>query len=73
GVIVSYFEWVQNIQSLIWSLDDINDKLFTILMNAFDSVWELADEYKVSYRTAANMVALKRLVEAQKARGLFLS
>ncbi|MEG2020909.1 MAG: Glu/Leu/Phe/Val dehydrogenase, partial [Oscillospiraceae bacterium] len=42
GVIVSYFEWVQNIQSLIWSLDDINDKLFTILMNAFDSVWELA-------------------------------
>lgn len=73
GVIVSYFEWVQNIQSITWSLEDINDKLFTILMNAFDAVWELAEEYHVSYRTAANMLALKRLVEAQKSRGIFLA
>lgn len=73
GVIVSYFEWVQNIQSLTWSLDDINDKLFTILMNAFDAVWNISHQYTVTYRTAANMLALKRLVEAQKSRGLFLA
>lgn len=71
GVIVSYFEWVQNLQSISWSLNDVNDKLFSILMNAFESVWALTQKYHVSCRMAANMLALKRLVEARKARGEF--
>ena len=60
GVIVSYFEWVQNIQSLMWELDE-----------AFCDVWNLSQEKQESLRTAAYLIAVKRVVEAKKIRGVF--
>ena len=71
GVIVSYFEWVQNLQSLSWSLDEVNGKLADILLKAFDEVYALADERKYSMRTAAYIIALRRLVKTKKIRGIF--
>jgi glutamate dehydrogenase (NAD(P)+) len=71
GVIVSYFEWVQNIQSLTWDEENVNTTLNRILTTAIESVYALAAEKKVSYRTAAYAIALKRLVQAKRVRGIF--
>lgn len=71
GVIVSYFEWVQNIQSLMWNKDDVNKNLNRILCNAFDDVYNLHIEKQVSMRTSAYALALKKLVAAKKVRGIF--
>ena len=71
GVIVSYFEWVQNIQSLFWGEDDINMTLNRILCNAIDEVFALHKEKSITLRTSAYVVALEKLVNARNARGLF--
>ena len=71
GVVVSYFEWVQNIQSLMWELDEINRLLEKIMLRAFDEVWKIKESKNVTPRTAANMLALQRLVEAKKVRPIF--
>ena len=71
GVIVSYFEWVQNIQSLVWDEDEVNKTLNRILCNAFENVYELHKEKNIPLRTSAYAVALKTLVRAKKARGIF--
>ncbi len=71
GVVVSYFEWVQNIQSLTWDEDEINRTLEKIMTRAFDEVWQVSKERNVSMRIAANMVALKRIVTAKNLRGIF--
>ena len=71
GVIVSYFEWVQNIQSVSWNEEEVNKKLKTIIYKAFCDVWELAREKEQSLRTAAYLIAVKRVVEAKKIRGIF--
>lgn len=71
GVVVSYFEWVQNIQSLMWELDEINRLLEKIMLHAFDEVWKIKESKNVTPRTAANMLALQRLVEAKKVRPIF--
>jgi glutamate dehydrogenase (NAD(P)+) len=71
GVIVSYFEWVQNIQSLMWAEDEINKKLEKIIVNAFKDVWNKAEEKNTSLRMGAYMVAIERLVQAKKIRGFF--
>jgi glutamate dehydrogenase (NAD(P)+) len=71
GVIVSYFEWVQNIQSLIWDEDNVNNTLNRIMTNAIESVYKLAAEKQIPYRTAAYAIALKRLVQAKHIRGIF--
>ncbi|GAB4014312.1 MAG: Glu/Leu/Phe/Val dehydrogenase dimerization domain-containing protein [Bdellovibrio sp.] len=71
GVIVSYFEWVQGLQNFFWSLDEINKKLHDILKQSFTQVAEAAAHYKVNMKTAALIVALRRLERAMKLRGLF--
>jgi len=71
GVIVSYFEWVQNIQSLMWDKEEVNNNLNRILCNAFEEVYALHQEKNVTLRTSAYALALKKLVSAKKVRGIF--
>jgi len=71
GVVVSYFEWVQNIQSLMWSEQDVNSHLNSIMLNAIEDVWNTKQEKKITFRSAAYCVALKKLIAAKKARGIF--
>ncbi|NLZ70789.1 MAG: Glu/Leu/Phe/Val dehydrogenase [Clostridiaceae bacterium] len=71
GVIVSYFEWVQNLQRLSWSETEVRDRLMGMMDSAFAATWDLAREYSTDMRTAAMMVALKRLVAANKLRGMY--
>ncbi len=71
GVIVSYFEWVQNIQSLYWTKDEVNEKLEAIMTNAFHSVVEMSNEKKNSLRSGAYLIAVKRVVDAKKSRGIW--
>ncbi|UCE18751.1 MAG: Glu/Leu/Phe/Val dehydrogenase [Gemmatimonadota bacterium] len=71
GVVVSYFEWVQGIQSFFWDLDEINQNLKNIMVSAFDTVWELSTKEKVDMRTAAMMIAIKKVAVAMEQRGIF--
>jgi glutamate dehydrogenase (NAD(P)+) len=71
GVIVSYFEWVQDLQSFFWTETEVMDKLFRILEGAFVQVLALSRKQKVSTRMAALSVGIKRVQEAKKIRGLF--
>ncbi len=71
GVTVSYFEWVQDLQSLFWSEDEINAKLERIMRRAFADVYQTAQERRLPMRTAANVLAVNRVVEAHYARGLY--
>ncbi|MCF8008649.1 MAG: Glu/Leu/Phe/Val dehydrogenase [Halanaerobiales bacterium] len=71
GVIVSYFEWVQNKESVRWEDSRTNRRLKKLLTKAFDQVWLKYEEQKVSLRMAAYMVALQRIVETKKIRGIF--
>lgn len=69
GVIVSYFEWVQNIQSLMWEEEEINRAQEKIMIRAFNSVWDCAVKTEAPLRKGAYMVALDRLVRARRIRG----
>ena len=69
GVVVSYFEWVQNIQSLSWDLDDVNSMLRKIMLKAFEEVVAISKENNVSLRIASYMLAIKRITTAAKLRG----
>ncbi|MDR2500572.1 MAG: Glu/Leu/Phe/Val dehydrogenase [Treponema sp.] len=71
GVVVSYFEWVQNIQELTWEEDQINETLRKVLINSFSQVLNIVNESKVSFRVAAYMLAISKLVKAKKSRGVF--
>ncbi|MDR2481020.1 MAG: Glu/Leu/Phe/Val dehydrogenase [Spirochaetaceae bacterium] len=71
GVIVSYFEWVQNIQNLIWDEDQVNETLRNVMVRSFNQILRIVKEQKVSFRLAANMQALYRLSKAKKSRGIF--
>ena len=70
GVVVSYFEWVQNLQHYSWTLEDVNTKLQNIMDPAFEAVWDIAQEKNTTLRTGAYLISLKRVVESIKARGL---
>ncbi|MDD5923904.1 MAG: Glu/Leu/Phe/Val dehydrogenase [Clostridia bacterium] len=70
GVVVSYFEWVQNLQSFYWEEDHVNELLKNNITSSFNEVWELSKEYKTSMRLAAYMVALKRIVAVRNIRGI---
>lgn len=71
GVVVSYFEWVQNIQSLMWDEDEVNRNLEKIMIRSFEEVWETAQKRDCTLRMGAYMVAMNRLVEARRIRGVF--
>ncbi len=71
GVTVSYFEWVQDFSSFFWTEDEINMRLDQILIGAFRHVIETADQHKISLRTAAFVVACKRVLQAREERGLY--
>ncbi len=69
GVVVSYFEWVQDLQCYFWSEEEVNAKLERQMQEAFKAVWDTAKANNVSLRTGAYMVAVSRIVEAAKLRG----
>ncbi len=71
GVVVSYFEWVQNIQSVTWSEEEVNKKLKDIMDPAFEAVWNIAEEKNTTLRTGAYLIAIKRVVDAKKARAIW--
>ena len=71
GVTVSYFEWVQNIQRLFWSEDDVNQQLDQVITKAFHEVYDLSVKEKVNMRTAAYMLALGKVGQAKRLRGIF--
>jgi len=69
GVTVSYFEWVQNKQGYYWSEEDVHKKLKDILVPQFHSIFELASEKSMTMRTAAFVLAVKRIVSAIESKG----
>ncbi|MCD5390608.1 Glu/Leu/Phe/Val dehydrogenase [candidate division NPL-UPA2 bacterium] len=71
GVTVSYFEWVQGLQAYFWSEREVNLKLRDIMSKAFNNVLRLSLEKKVDMRTAALMLAVSRVAEATRIRGLY--
>ena len=71
GVIVSYFEWVQDKQNYPWNADEVRTNLDSILMKAFHEVEQMATSRKVTWREAAHMLGVARVSEAHKLRGLY--
>ena len=71
GVIVSYLEWVQGLQFLFWEEEEVNDYLERILTKAFAEVLQTSQQEKADMRTAAHMIALRRLATAMAFRGIF--
>ena len=71
GVIVSYFEWVQNIQELTWDRDQVNEMLEKLMSRSFQNLLDTAAECHCSFRMAAYIVALRKLVTAEKMKGIF--
>ena len=70
GVTVSYFEWAQNRQFYRWNLDRVRQELDKTMNGAFEEIWELAGERKVSLRTAAFMLGIARVARAAELSGL---
>jgi glutamate dehydrogenase (NAD(P)+) len=71
GVVVSYFEWVQDLQSFFWGETEVVDKLFRIQENAYSQIVALSRKQKLSMRLAALSLGIKRVQEAKRVRGLF--
>jgi glutamate dehydrogenase (NAD(P)+) len=71
GVTVSYFEWVQDLQSFFWEEGEINKQLERILRRAFAQMCEQADLHHVSLRLGAYLVAVKRVADATAVRGIY--
>jgi len=71
GVTVSYFEWVQNLQELLWNEEEISERLTRILTRSFAEVLNISRREKVDMRTAALILGIGRVVEATKLRGIY--
>lgn len=71
GVIVSYFEWVQDLQNFFWEEDEVNKKLDRHMRNSFAQVWDMREKYKTDMRQAAMIIAVKRVADATVMRGIF--
>jgi glutamate dehydrogenase (NAD(P)+) len=71
GVTVSYFEWVQDFNSFFWTEEEIERRLEGILLPAFHNIWDLHLEQKVTLRTAAFIIACRRVLQARALRGIY--
>jgi len=71
GVIVSHYEWAQALSGLYWEEQEVNDRLEKKLVRSFAEVWKRSQDMKISLRTAAYVVALERINEVYKYRGIF--
>jgi glutamate dehydrogenase (NAD(P)+) len=71
GVTVSYFEWVQDLQAFYWTEDEVNDRLRQIMERSYVDVLEMAEERKVTMRTAATILGVQRVADAHVTRGLY--
>jgi glutamate dehydrogenase/leucine dehydrogenase len=71
GVTVSYFEWVQNQYGFFWTDEDVNRYLEKIMVNAFREVHKLAKSHKTHMRTGAYCLAVQRVADATRVRGIF--
>lgn len=71
SVTVSYFEWVQGLQSLLWTEAEVTSELREIMLRAFNEVWEVAEARGVSMRVAAYTLGIKRVANAYKLRGIY--
>jgi glutamate dehydrogenase (NAD(P)+) len=71
GVTVSYFEWVQNLQNLLWNEKEISERLENIMAGAFAQTLQIAEGKKVHMRTAAHILGVGRVVKATELRGIY--
>lgn len=71
GVVVSYFEWVQDLQSFFWSEEEITRRLEAIMVRGFQRIWALAEAERVSLRTAALILGVQRVAAALMRRGIY--
>jgi glutamate dehydrogenase (NAD(P)+) len=71
GVVVSYFEWVQDMQQLFWEEDDVNHRLERIMVRSFRDVYETSRQMGIDLRMAALVLGIGRVAEATKTRGLY--
>jgi glutamate dehydrogenase (NAD(P)+) len=71
GVVVSYFEWVQDLQAFFWSETEVHSKLEMIMKRTFDQVWAASERYKTNLRMAAYSLGVARVAEATKTRGIY--
>jgi glutamate dehydrogenase (NAD(P)+) len=71
GVTVSYFEWVQGLQSFFWDEIDVNAKLEKIIVDAFEQVYSLSKQRNISMRLAAYLLAVQRVADANTIRGIY--
>jgi glutamate dehydrogenase (NAD(P)+) len=72
GVVVSYFEWVQNLQAFPWELEEVNRNLRRIMVKSFEEVWSLSQEKGLNLREVAYLLAVDRVSKAIRQRGIFL-
>ncbi len=71
GVTVSYFEWAQDIQGFFWSLEEVNQRLERVMVRSYSDVRKVAVDKKVHNRSAAYVLAIQRVVDAMKTRGIY--
>jgi glutamate dehydrogenase (NAD(P)+) len=71
GVTVSYFEWVQNLQELLWPEEEVSESLHKIMTQAFDEVLRISREKKGHMRTAAHILGVGRVAKATELRGIY--
>ncbi len=71
GVIVSYFEWVQDKQNYFWSAEEVKENLNSILMRSINEVAEHSTAHQVTWRESANMIGVSRVAQAHRLRGLY--
>jgi glutamate dehydrogenase (NAD(P)+) len=71
GVVVSYFEWVQDLQNFFWEENEVNVKLEKIMIHSFDAVKAMKELHKTDMRMAAYMIGVKRVADATRIRGIF--
>jgi glutamate dehydrogenase (NAD(P)+) len=70
GVVVSYFEWVQNLNNYYWDLETVRQRLEEVMVRSFDDVWDYSEKHHVDLRTGAYMLGIGRVADVLAHRGL---